>query len=81
MGLLSWIVIGLIAGLLVRKFFPGRQGGSIPTLVLALVGALVGGYISSYFSWGTLATIEPRALLLALLGALVMLLVAKILRL
>ncbi|MFS2222489.1 hypothetical protein [Pantoea sp. B65] len=80
MGLLSWIIIGLISGIVVRRFFPGRQGGSIPTLIMAMTGALVGGYISSYFSWGTLATIEPRALLLALLGALAMLLVAKILR-
>lgn len=80
MGILSWIIIGLIAGLVVRKFFPGRPGGLIPALVLAVIGALIGGYISSYFSWGSLATVHPRALLIALLGSLVMSLVIKKLR-
>lgn len=81
MGLLCWIAIGVIAALLVRRFFPGRQGGSVPTLVLAVAGALVGGYVSSYIGWGGLALPDARALLIALLGALLMLLVAKMLRL
>lgn len=80
MGILSWMIIGLIAGFVVRKFFPGRPGGLIPTLVLATIGALIGGYISSYFGWGTLAALDARALPVALLGSVAMLLVVKKLR-
>lgn len=80
MGLLSWIIIGLLTGFLTRRFFPGRPGGLIPTLVLAVVGALIGGYISAFFSYGTLAEMEPRAMLIALAGALIMILLVKKLR-
>ncbi|WP_338564717.1 hypothetical protein [Erwinia sp. E_sp_W01_6] len=79
MGLLSWIVIGLLTGFLTRRF-SGRPGGLIPTLVLAVVGALIGGYISVFFSYGTLAEMEPRAMLIALAGALIMVLLIKKLR-
>lgn len=80
MGLLSWIIIGLLTGFLTRRFFPGRPGGLIPTLVLAVVGALIGGYVSAFFSYGTLAEMEPRAMLIALAGALIMILLVKKLR-
>lgn len=81
MGLLSWIVTGAAAGAVARYFLPGRPGGFVAVLVLAVIGALIGGYISSYFNWGTLAVIHPRALGLALVGALLMILVARKLRL
>ncbi|MEI2267050.1 GlsB/YeaQ/YmgE family stress response membrane protein [Erwinia sp. CGal63] len=81
MGLLSWIIIGLAVGFICRRFFPGRPGGLIATLVLAVVGALVGGYIGAFFNYGTLGEMEPRALLIALAGALLMVLVARKLRL
>ncbi|MBV4366085.1 GlsB/YeaQ/YmgE family stress response membrane protein [Erwinia sp. BNK-24-b] len=77
MGLLSWIIMGLVTGFASRYFFPGRPGGLVATLVLAVVGALIGGYISVFFDYGTLAAIEPRALLIALAGALLMVLVVK----
>lgn len=80
MGLLSWIIIGILTGFLTRRFFPGRPGGLIPTLVLAIVGALIGGYIAAFFNYGTLAQSDPRALLIALAGSLLMVLVVKKLR-
>ena len=60
--------------------FPGRPGGFVPTLVLAVIGALIGGYIATYFELGTLATLHIGALGMAIFGALVMLLVAARLR-
>lgn len=80
MGIISWTVIGLLVGFLTRRFFPGRPGGLVPTLVLAVVGALVGGYIGTFFNYGTLAEMEPRAMLIALVGAVLMVLVVKKLR-
>lgn len=46
MGILAWIVLGLIAGLLARAIYPGPQpGGVVLTTLLGIVGALVGGFI------------------------------------
>lgn len=80
MGIIAWIITGAVAGWLKRRFFPGRPGGLVATLVLAVVGALVGGYIASYFDLGSLAMLHPAALGIALAGALLMLLVAAKLR-
>ncbi|AXF74941.1 hypothetical protein ETR_14496 [Erwinia tracheiphila PSU-1] len=49
MGLLSWVIIGLLVGFFTRRFFHGRPGGFIATLMLPLVGGLTGGYISTFF--------------------------------
>ncbi|EPR75633.1 putative integral membrane protein [Leifsonia rubra CMS 76R] len=46
MGIIGWIVLGLIAGAIAKAILPGRQaGGWIATLILGVVGALVGGFI------------------------------------
>ncbi|WP_312047023.1 hypothetical protein [Erwinia sp.] len=81
MGLLSWIIIGLSVGFVTRYIFPGRPGGLMATLALAIIGALVGGYIGAFFNYGSLAEAAPTAQLIALAGALLMVLVAKKLRL
>jgi uncharacterized membrane protein YeaQ/YmgE (transglycosylase-associated protein family) len=46
MGIIGWIVLGLIAGAIAKAILPGRQGGGwIATLILGVVGALVGGFV------------------------------------
>ena len=46
MGILGWIVLGLIVGAIAKAILPGRQaGGWIATLILGVVGAIVGGLI------------------------------------
>lgn len=48
MGIIAWIVLGLIAGAIAKAILPGRQGGGwIATLILGVIGALVGGFIAS----------------------------------
>lgn len=79
MGLLSWLVVGLLVGVAAGKLMPGR-GSWLPTLILATIGALVGGYVSVYFNWGTLASLHPRALWLALAGALLLAAVSRVIR-
>jgi uncharacterized membrane protein YeaQ/YmgE (transglycosylase-associated protein family) len=55
LSLLSWIVTGLIVGLIARAIVPGRQSiGTIMTIVLGVVGACVGGFISTAI-WPTWA--------------------------
>lgn len=52
MGILGWILIGLIMGALAKAVLPGRQGGGwLATLLLGVVGAIVGGLLGTLF-WG-----------------------------
>ena len=45
MGILSWIIFGLIAGIIAKWIMPGKDGGGfILTVVLGIVGAVVGGW-------------------------------------
>jgi uncharacterized membrane protein YeaQ/YmgE (transglycosylase-associated protein family) len=48
MGIISWIILGLVAGLLARMLVPGKdQQGLIITLVLGVAGALLGGFVAT----------------------------------
>ncbi len=48
MGILGWIVLGLIAGAIAKLILPGNQGGGwLATLLLGVVGALLGGWLGS----------------------------------
>ncbi|UDJ87680.1 hypothetical protein IRM71_12990 [Erwinia amylovora] len=80
MGLLTWIVIGLLVGIVAWRLFPARASGLVSSLVLAAIGALIGGYISSYFEYGSLSVFDTHALLMVLVGALIMAGVGRILR-
>ena len=54
MGILSWIVMGLIVGLLAKFITPGQDpGGIIITILIGIAGAFVGGYIGSFLGIGT----------------------------
>ena len=78
LSLLSWILTGLVVGLIARAILPGRQSvGLIMTIVLGIVGAFLGGLISS-FIWPTWAD-DPDVSkmwpgwLMAILGAVIVL--------
>lgn len=79
MGILSWIIVGFVAGLLARAIIPGKQGMSIwMTLLLGLAGSLVGGFIVALFTGGpTLSAFEPSGLIGSILGAIAVLLIAE----
>lgn len=48
MGIISWLILGLIAGAIARAILPGRgPGGWIVTLIIGVLGAMVGGWIAS----------------------------------
>ncbi len=52
MGIISWIIFGLIAGILAKWIMPGKDGGGfIITVILGIIGAVVGGWISTFFGF------------------------------
>ena len=79
---LHWIVLGLLAGTLAKFLVPGRDPpGCIVTIALGLAGAFIGGWIGTAVGWGTVGRSEfsLRPIALATLGAIVLLLVGRLL--
>ncbi len=74
MGILSWILFGLIAGILAKWIMPGRDpGGFIVTILIGIAGALVGGFISTTLGFGDISGFDIRSMIIAIGGALVLL--------
>ncbi len=77
MGIIAWIVLGLIAGAIARAIYPGHQGlGIIGTMVLGVVGAFVGGFLYTLITTGTLAlgasaSLGIGSIIVAVLGAII----------
>ncbi len=74
MGFLSWIVMGLVVGVLAKFIMPGKDpGGIIITILLGIAGAFVGGYIGSFLGMGAVTGFNLGSLFLATGGAILLL--------
>ncbi len=74
MGIVSWIVFGLIAGVVAKYVMPGPDsGGIVLTIVLGVAGAVIGGFIGAQMGYGSVTGFDVRSLLIAIGGALVLL--------
>ena len=78
---LSWIVVGLIAGWLAGMVMKGGGFGLIGDIIVGVVGGLLGGWIAtSLLHWGGLTGIDLRSILIAFAGAVILLLVLRLIR-
>lgn len=81
LGILAWIVLGLIAGAIAKAIYPGHQGGGIlATIILGILGALVGGYLGSILFPGAggpaaaaVGALTIPSVIFAVLGAIILL--------
>ena len=74
MGIIAWVVFGLIAGIIAKVIMPGKDpGGFILTVIIGIAGALIGGYISTLFGFGDITGFDIRSFIIAVLGALLLL--------
>lgn len=81
MGIISWIVLGLIVGILAKTIMPGKDpGGMIITIVIGIAGAFVGGYIGSSLGLGDVTGFNFGSLLLAVGGAILLLIVYRMIK-
>jgi len=79
MDILTWIVVGVIAGFLAKAVVPGEgPGGVLGDLVIGVVGALIGGWIMHSFGRaGTTGSIDIWSIFVAFLGSVVLLFVMR----
>lgn len=81
MGIVSWIVFGLLAGIVAKFVMPGKDGGGfITTTLLGILGAIVGGVVGNRMGWGSITGFNLSSFGLAVGGALVVLVVHRLLR-
>lgn len=74
MGILSWILLGLIVGALAKWIMPGKDSGGIfMTMLLGIVGAFVGGALSSFLGFGSFTGWNIKSLAVAIIGAIIVL--------
>jgi len=73
-GILSWILMGLIVGALAKWIMPGDDpGGLFMTMLLGIAGAFVGGFIGSLLGLGSFTGFNVGSVVLAVGGALLLL--------
>lgn len=73
-NILSWVLLGLVAGAIAKKIMPGKDpGGLIVTIVVGIAGAVVGGFIVQFLGWGPASGLNLYSLLVAIGGAVLLL--------
>lgn len=82
MGIIAWIIFGLIAGVIAKLLMPGRDGGGfILSCILGIVGAVVGGWLATMFGiGGSISGFNLHSFLVAVVGAIVVLVIFRLLR-
>lgn len=76
MGILGWIVFGLIVGVVAKFLMPGRDpGGFVITAVIGIVGALIGGFLGRAAGWYREG--DPVGFVMAVLGSIVLLVIYR----
>jgi uncharacterized membrane protein YeaQ/YmgE (transglycosylase-associated protein family) len=79
MGLLSWIILGLVAGV-IADFLMGGGFGLIGSIILGIVGAIVGGYLASLLGVGSVTGLNIGSIAIAVAGACIVIFAVRLLR-
>lgn len=79
MGIISWIVLGLVAGALAKFIMPGKDpGGFIVTVLIGIAGAIIGGFLGSFIGLGAVKSFDLGGIFIATAGAIVLLILYRI---
>ncbi len=81
MGILVWILLGLVAGALAKLIMPGDDpGGIIVTILIGIAGAFVGGFLATAIGYGGVSGFNAGSIVTAIVGALVLLAGYRVIR-
>jgi uncharacterized membrane protein YeaQ/YmgE (transglycosylase-associated protein family) len=75
MGIISWIILGLIAGFIGSKIVDKQGQGFWLDIALGIIGALVGGFLFSLFGAAGVTGLNIWSMIVAIIGAVVVLLI------
>ena len=75
MGIISWIILGLIAGFIGSKIVNRQGQGFWLDIVLGIIGALVGGFLFDMFGASGVTGLNIYSMIVAVVGAVVVLLI------
>ena len=79
MGIIAWIIVGLIAGALAKLIMPGDDpGGIIVTMLIGIVGAFIGGFVFGLFGGSGVSGINIGSIIVAVVGALILLAIYRL---
>lgn len=78
MGFISWIIMGLIVGVLAKLIMPGKDpGGLFITIGIGIAGAFVGGFIGSKLGFGAVTGFNIGSIFIATAGAILLLVIYR----
>jgi len=77
---LTWIIVGLVAGLLASLVMGGIGYGIVGDIIVGILGALLGGWLFGQMGWGTPFPGIAGAIFVAFIGAVVLLLIIRLVR-
>jgi uncharacterized membrane protein YeaQ/YmgE (transglycosylase-associated protein family) len=81
MGIIAWIVFGLLAGWVAKLLMPGSDPqGCIITMVIGVLGAVIGGFIGSWLGFGSVTGFDLRSFIIAVVGAVLLLALYRLIR-
>lgn len=81
MGILSWILLGLVAGALAKFIMPGKDpGGFIVTTLIGIAGAITGGFLGTFIGLGKVESFDLGGIFIATAGAILLLITYRFIR-
>jgi len=80
MGIIAWIVVGLIGGMLAKLLMPGKDpGGIILTILLGIAGAVLGGFVAVALNISNgVDDFDIGSIVLSIIGSMILLLAYRL---
>jgi uncharacterized membrane protein YeaQ/YmgE (transglycosylase-associated protein family) len=80
MGIIAWLILGLLAGFIGSKIVNKTGEGLIMDILIGVVGAVVGGWVVRFFGFTGVTGLDIKSLLVAVLGSIIFLLIYRAVR-
>ena len=81
MGIIAWIILGLVAGAIAKLIMPGDDpGGLVVTGAIGVAGAIVGGFVATALGFGGVSGLNLGSIVVAIIGALILLFVYRLVK-
>lgn len=81
MGILTWILLGLVAGAIAKFIMPGKDpGGFFVTILIGIAGAILGGFLGSFIGLGKIESFDLGGLFIATAGAILLLILYRLIK-